>query len=157
MLKHNWAVAALLLAVGAAPPNADARITQVFTDRAAWEAAVVNFQTEAFETASEGKLPGRGAVTPLGVISFWYRDETSGGAPLIQAAGAVNGSIELRGQVGIDNPSSRPADTFAEENLIGLPAIVFAVGGDFSSASSFQRRDARSRRRLDRSRNRSGR
>lgn len=112
----------------------EAGVITIFTDRSLWDAAVVDFVTEDFESAPLGTLPPNTLVS-LGSVDFSYTGSAHpDGEPLIIDPGNVNGSRELNGIV--YETSDGGGMSLPGPNVITFPYAITAWGADFTNAST---------------------
>lgn len=133
-LFHPSLALAILSSVTLSAPHAHA---QVFTDRAAWLAAVGVAQTEDFESAPVGSILS--GTTNLGLVSLTTdRYSEFYDLPRIQDGGEVNGTRELRGYItNPDDPEISGEPGFGPNFMtFSFGSPVTAWGGDFASATS---------------------
>ncbi len=120
----------VLLICAGAPSKAS--IIQTYTNRVAWEAAVITFSTETFTGLPLGVLPV--GTTPLGLIDLTYLEPSSASvSPRIVEPGGIPGARALSVSVGIDSPFTGQVPSTV---TLTLPDNATAFGAYFTSATS---------------------
>jgi hypothetical protein len=108
-LSRRLLFVSIVVSALAASTSTASAATIVFTDRAAWEAAVGTFETETFDGVAAGALPTTPTTVGLLTVTADF-----GGA--IVGAGDLNLRSNLFG---------------VNELLVGFPLPVLAFGADF--------------------------